>query len=153
MSQHRIEAVGAGSLPRWLKFVAAALGILLLGDAMRSFFFGAGGQVSAKFIIGAACLYATGVDKKFFASEDGIVKEIRTWMGSRREVLPWGEVKFITLAFRGDKMLAFFERDTSGWKVLFKRSDREALQDLISRMAPSVELDLVGDPEASKKGA
>ncbi|MCX7829029.1 MAG: hypothetical protein N2315_07485 [Thermanaerothrix sp.] len=145
MSQVRIDSVGAGALPKWMRLAAAVVGLFLLGDAMRSFFFGAGGQVSAKFIIGAACLYASGADKRFYASEEGVVKETRTWMGSRREVLPWEEVKFVTLAFKGDKMLAFFERDASGWKVLFKRSDREALKELLARRAPGVEVDLVGD--------
>lgn len=151
MSNLRIDSVGAGSLPTWAKAAAGLLGVLLVGDAMRSFFFGSGGQVSAKFIIGAACLYVIGASKAFYVSEEGVVKETRTWLGRRREVLAWNEVKFVTLAFRGDKMLAFFERDTSGWKVLFRRSDGDALRALIAQMAPGVEVDLVGLKDVTHK--
>jgi hypothetical protein len=139
----KIESPHHLSLPNWGKVLAALAGVLLMGDAMRGFLFGSGSNLSAKFIVGAACLYATGISRRLYISEEGIVRETRTWLGARTEVFPWEEVKFVTLATRGNTTLAFFERDQSGWKVPLKASDEPKVQELIARRAPGVQVDRV----------
>ena len=135
-------------MPLWMKAFIGAVGVLLLGTAMRGYLTGSGDSLVAKLFVGAACLYALGFDKKMYVADEGIVKETKTWLNRNREVFPWDEVKFVTLAFRGGNMMAFFERGVTGWKLLFRRDQEELMRALIRRKIPQVEVDTVGKPKA-----
>ena len=144
----RIDSLSGSPMPRWMKACIAGAGVLLLGTAMQGYLTGRGDSLVAKFFVGAACLYALGFDKKLYVADEGIVKETKTWLNRNREVFPWDEVKFVTLAFRGGQMMAFFERGVTGWKLLFRRDQEEPLRGLIRRKIPQVEVDTVGKPKA-----
>ena len=59
----------------------------------------------------------------------------------------------MTLAFRGDKMMAFFEVETTGWKVLFSRDQEERVRDILDEMIPDVEVADLGEATGSKRNA
>lgn len=120
--------------PKWMSWIVIVVGLLLVADGMRTFAF-------HKLFVGACCAYAAGYKKKMYLSDEGIVRESGTWFHKGREVLPWGEVKFVTLAFRGKEMMAFFERDITGWKVLFGREQEEEVRAMLGRQIPTVEVD------------
>ncbi|WP_156789425.1 hypothetical protein [Aminomonas paucivorans] len=144
----RIDSLSGSPMPLWMKVFIGAAGVLLLGTAMRGYLTGSGDSLVAKLFVGAACLYALGFDKKMYVADEGIVKETKTWLNRNREVFPWEEVKFVTLAFRGGNMMAFFERGVTGWKLLFRRDQEEPMRALIRRRIPQVEVDTVGKPKA-----
>jgi hypothetical protein len=132
-------------MSRWMKAVILILGIFLLGDGLRQYLGNYGlGMIASKLLIGSACLYVLGFRKRLYLAGEGLVKETRTWLSNNREVFPWGEVKFVTLAFRGDKMMALFERDITGWRLPFERADEERLRRILRERIPRVEVDLVG---------
>jgi hypothetical protein len=121
--------------PKWMTWIILAVGLLLIADGMRSFAF-------HKLFVGVCCAYASGYRKSMFLNHEGVVRESGTWFGKRREVLPWSEVKFVTLAFRKKEMMAFFERDITGWKVLFGREQEAEVRSMLERNIPDIEVDV-----------
>jgi hypothetical protein len=124
---------------------AVTLGLVLLYYACRAFL---DGGFRAKFVynvvLGAVCVLGAGISRRLYLSEVGIVRETRSWGRVIRRVLPWRDVKHVTLAYRGDRMMAFFEVGSTGWKVPFLRSQNENVMDIIGEMLPDVELDTLG---------
>jgi hypothetical protein len=140
-----LVSLAGKEMSRWMKGVVLILGIFLLGDGLRQYLGNYGlGAVASKLLIGAACLYVLGFRKRIYLADEGLVKETRTWLSRTREVFPWEEVKFVTLAFRGDKMMALFERDITGWRLPFERADEERVRRILRERIPRVEVDLVG---------
>jgi hypothetical protein len=41
-------------------------------------------------------------------------------------------------------MMAFFEKDVTGWKVLFNTDDEPRLREILDKYAPDVEIGIVG---------
>lgn len=122
---------------RWTFF---AIGIYLLGDSLRRFLMVRSLTLHA-FFVGAAVLYACGYKKRIYLSEEGIVRETKTWLNNNREVFPWAELAHVALAFRRNEMMAFFERDILGWKVLFEKNQEGALREILGRYSPGIEID------------
>ncbi|MDR0615934.1 MAG: hypothetical protein LBG29_03910 [Synergistaceae bacterium] len=128
--------------PKWMSAAAIALGLALLygayslfteGGASREFFYSAA--------LGAICVTAAGISRKLYLSDAGIVRETRCWGRGIRTVLPWKDVKHVTLAYRGEKMMAFFEVGFTGWKVPFSRSQDSDVRDAIDDMIPDTEVE------------
>lgn len=134
-----LETKSNTPFPEWMRWLFGAIGIFLLGDSLRRFLTVKSLSVHALFV-GGAVLYACGYRKRIYLSEEGIVRESRTWMNRNREVFPWNELAHVGLAFRGKQMMAFFERDILGWKVLFDRSQEESLRKILGEYAPNVEI-------------
>lgn len=131
-----ISSKSGTPFPKWMAGLALVVGLLLAADALRDFSF-------HKILVGACCAYASGYRKKMYLDEEGIVRESGSWFASRRDVFPWREVAFVTLARRGRQLMAFFERGEAGWKLLFDRDQQESLESLIRAKCPGVEIDLV----------
>jgi hypothetical protein len=134
-----LETKSGTPFPEWMRWLFGAIGIYLLGDSLRRFLTVKSLSFHALFV-GGAVLYACGYRKRIYLSEEGIVRETRTWMNRNREVFPWNELAHVGLAFRGNQMMAFFERDIFGWKVLFERSQEETLRKILGEFAPKVEI-------------
>jgi hypothetical protein len=45
-------------------------------------------------------------------------------------------VKHVSLAFRGEHMMAFFEIDVRGWKVPFLKQQHGELMDILDELLP-----------------
>lgn len=127
----------AAPFPKWMKWMGLAIGILLVGDGMRSFMF-------HKILVGAVLGYVSGYDKRIFVSPEGIVRQTRTWVGSHSTLLPWEEIQFVNFAYKGSMMMCFFERGTTGLKVLFDRKDEQELRRILELYIPDVEKGVVG---------
>ncbi len=121
--------------PKWMTWLILVVGLLLIADGMRSFAF-------HKLFVGVCCAYASGYKKSMYLNEEGIVRESGSWFRRGREVLAWKDVKFVTLAFKGKEMMAFFERDITGWKLLFDREQESEVRTMIDRWIPDVEVDV-----------
>ena len=122
--------------PKWMARLALVIGLLLAADALRQFSF-------HKLIVGVCCAYAAGYSKRMYLADEGIVRESGSWFASRKEVLPWEEVAFVTLALKWRQIMAFFERGETGWRLLFDRDQREPLESLLRVKCPGVEIDVV----------
>ncbi len=134
-----LESRSNTPFPEWMRWTFGAIGIFLLGDALRRFLMVKSLSFHALFV-GAAILYACGYRKRIYLTEEGIVRETRTWLNRNRELFPWGELGHVGLAFRRDQMMAFFERDILGWKVLFERSQEGKLREILKENAPGIEI-------------
>jgi len=122
-----------------MRWTFGVIGVYLLGDSLRRFLMFKSLAVHALFV-GAAILYACGYRKRIYLTEEGIVRETKTWLNRNREVFPWAELGHVGLAFRRKQMMAFFERDILGWKVLFDRSEEEALREILGKYSPGIEI-------------
>jgi len=124
--------------PKWMKWMALAVGMLLVGDGMRSFMF-------HKILVGSVLAYVSGYEKRIFLSPEGIVRQTKTWIGAHSTLLPWDEVKFVNFAYKGSRMLCFFEKDVTGLKVLFDRDDEPELLKILDEYIPEIERGVVGE--------
>ncbi len=124
--------------PKWMKWACLAVGIMLVADGMRSFMF-------HKILVGAVLAYISGYEKRIFLSPEGVVRQTRTWITGHSTMLPWDEVQHVGFAYRGSKMQCFFEKDITGWKVLFERSDEPEVRRILDLYIPDVETTVVGE--------
>jgi len=103
-----------------------------VADGMRAFEF-------HKIFVGVVLAYISGYQKRIYVSDVGIVRETGSWFRKYKSVLPWDEIKYVGLVKRGSKMMAFFEQDVTGWKVLFDAEDEPKLRDILTEHIPHVE--------------
>lgn len=132
----RIPSRSGTPFPRWMSWVALAVGFFLMADALRLFSF-------HKLLVGVCCVYVSGYRKRMYLAEEGVVRETGGWFGRRREMIPWGEVTFVTLARRGRQMMGFFERGDTGWKLLFDLEQQGPLEALLKEKCPEIRVDVL----------
>lgn len=126
---------------KWLSVMAVAFGVAFLSIAVKSFTTGESiGKVFYHLAIGAVCIYGASIERRLYISEEGIVREVRAWGRRVRRVLPWDDVKFVTLAFRKSQMMAFFEVDVTGWKVPFSSDQEGLVREILDDYIPDVEV-------------
>jgi hypothetical protein len=128
-------------MPKWMSAAAIAVGIALFYGAYSVFM---EGGFSSKFFycaaLGAICLMGVGISKKLYLSDVGIVRETHSWGRVSRTIIPWKDVKHVTLAYKGENMVAFFEVGSTGWKVYFSRSQDGEVRNAIETMIPDTEV-------------
>ena len=138
MEEILLESHSRTPFPRWMKWIAFVVGFLLVADGMRVFAF-------HKILVGAIVVYISGYTKRIYLTEEGVVREIGSWIRRSSTVLGWDEIQYVGLAKRGSKMMAFFEKDVTGWKVLFNTEDEPRLREILSTFVPNVEVGIVGN--------
>lgn len=79
-------------------------------------------------------------EKRIYVSPLGFVKETHTWHTHHREILPWDEVRCITLRAKNGRLMLLAERDVTGWKLFFKTEDQAKLKEIFKRYAPKVKV-------------
>jgi hypothetical protein len=89
------------------------------------------------------CVYGSGLSRRLYLSDIGVVREMRGWGKTARRVLPWGGVQSVSLAFRGDKMMAFFEAGSMGWKMLFSKDQERTVRDILEEALPDIEINVI----------
>jgi hypothetical protein len=134
-----LESRSNTPFPEWMRWTFCVIGVFLLGDSLRRFLMFKSLTFHALFV-GAAVLYACGYRKRIYLTEEGIVRETKTWLNRNCEVFPWAELGHVGLAFRRKQMMAFFERDILGWKVLFDRSQEGSLREILGKYCPGIEI-------------
>jgi hypothetical protein len=129
-----------------MRAVSFAVGLFLLADGLRLYL---SATLEAGFnrffpylIVGGALLYFSGFKKRIFLSPEGVVRESKSWTGSTSQLLPWKDVAHVTVAFRKNQMMCFFERreGVTGIKVLFDRDQEEAIRNILATYCPTVEV-------------
>lgn len=130
---------GRESSAKWKTVTFVLLAVYLLGTAgWQIWNAGFSSRAVTNLFLGVCSLVVTRFEKKMYVSPLGIVKETRTWFSHHREILRWEEIRHITLMIRGERMMAFLERDALGWKVPFLKSDMPKMDGIIKQYAPRV---------------
>ncbi len=128
-------------MPKWMAVMAIAFGVVFLATGLKGF---TSGQpilpVIYNIAIGSICIYGSSIQRRLYLSDVGIVREIKAWGRHVRRVLPWDDVKFVSLAFRRSDMMVFFEVDVTGWKVLFSRDQEGLVREILDDCIPDVEI-------------
>lgn len=88
--------------------------------------------------LGLCSIVVTKYEKKIYLSPVGFVKETHTWFSHHRQILPWNEIQHVTLMSKGEKLIAFIERDTLGWKLFFDRKDIPLIKDTVKQHGPKI---------------
>ncbi|MDR3255974.1 MAG: hypothetical protein LBT31_10460 [Synergistaceae bacterium] len=129
-------------MPRWMSVSAVLLGIALLYDAYIAYF---ASGLNARFAYGAALgfisIYAAGLNRRMYLSDVGVVRESLSWGRKLCRVLPWEDVQYASLAFRGGRMMLFLEVGVRGWKIPFTREREADVRRVLADMIPGVDVD------------
>ena len=139
-----VSATTSKPMPKWMSLMAIILGLAMLYNAWKIYAAaGLGGRVAYNLFIGIVCLYGSGISRRLYLSEIGVVREMHSWGRVVRRVLLWGDVTHVSFAFRGKQMMAFFESGDTGWKVPFLREQEEDVRDVLDDNAPDVEIEVL----------
>jgi hypothetical protein len=139
------DSLASKPMPKWMTAGGIIIGLILGGRAYASF-----GQegMNGRFLLNAfmcmICLYGSGLSRRLYLSDIGVVREMRGWGRTARRVLPWNGVRSVSLAFRADKMMVFFETGSMGWKVLFSKDQECAVRDILEQALPDIEINVIG---------
>ncbi|MEG1602024.1 MAG: hypothetical protein RRY12_03520 [Cloacibacillus sp.] len=120
-----------------ISFALIALYLLTAG-VWQIYHDGLTGRAALNIFLGLCSIVVTKYEKRIYLSPEGFVKETHTWFSHHRDMLPWSEIQHVTLMSKGEKLLAFIERDTLGWKLLFERKDIPLLKETIKQHAPKI---------------
>jgi hypothetical protein len=129
-------------MPKPLRLFALLGGIFLLSYALLAFL-----TIKEKtflyFLTGGAMLFISGFHKRAFLAPQGVVRESRSWTGKNVQILPWEQISHVTLVYRGDQMMIFFERgeETTGIRMLFGRDQEERVRGIFKEYIPSIPLE------------
>lgn len=124
--------------------MAILLGLLFLFTAYGEFSeAGRTGKLFFDLFIGFICIFGAGISRRIYLSDEGVVREMHSWGRVIRRVLSWEEVGYVTLAFKGNRMMAFFEVDTTGWKILFAKDQEDCVIGILNEKLPDVEVNIL----------
>ncbi|MDR1944447.1 MAG: hypothetical protein LBQ19_06455 [Synergistaceae bacterium] len=143
------DSAASKPTPKWMSAAAVTLGMALLYNAYAAF---SEGGFHSKFvynaILGAVCAFGAGISRRLYLSDAGIVRETRSWGRVIRRILPWNDIRHVTLAYRGDRITAFFETGPTGWKAPFLRVQEDEILDIFEDMMPDVEVETLTVPRS-----
>ncbi len=129
-------------MPKPLRLFALLGGIFLLSYALLAFL-----TIKDKsflyFLTGGGMLFISGFHKRAFLAPQGVVRESRSWTGKNVQILTWEQISHVTLVYRRDQMMVFFERgeETTGIRMLFDRDQEERVRGIFKEYIPSIPLE------------
>ena len=119
----------------------ALIGFYGLGSAYWAYFVkGTTEHLASNMLIGCAAFFVINYRKLVYISPEGVVKETHTWITHQRELLKWGEVKSIGIMYKGSEAMVFLERDVTGLKFLFEKSQVDDLKKLFRKYLPKMDI-------------
>ena len=132
-----LDSLASKPMPKWMMAAGITLGLYMLYKAAALFSAdGPSGRVALNLLLGLVCVYGSGISRGVYIADVGIVREMISWGRVTRRVARWEEVKYVSLAFRGENMMAFFEIDIKGWKVPFLKHQQDELMDILDELLP-----------------
>ena len=132
-----LDSLASKPMPKWMIGAGIALGLIMLYRAAASFFAdGPSGRAGMNLLLGFVCVFGSGISRRVYIADAGIVREMRSWGRVTRTVARWDEVKHVSLMFRGEQMMALFETGVKGWKVPFLKNQRNELMDILDELLP-----------------
>ena len=137
-----LPAESSVSFPKQMKYLSVLLGVFLMAEGVRGFVSPSGkGMYLAfpYFLVGAVCMYIFGYDRRLFLDREGVVRETVIWGRVLRDVTPWSSIVGISMTPAKGKVLAFFRKGTTGWRMRF--SSEEELRSFLEDVAPDVPME------------
>ena len=118
--------------PRWVKWAGLFTGFFLLADGLRRIISFQGGLSAfvPYLLVGSACIYIAGYDKRLVLSEKGFLKETLFWGKGRTENLPWEDMEEMILLPSPKGTMVLFPMKDKGWRVFFPGVGEEELRSL-----------------------
>lgn len=139
---------GSGTqFPRWMVWIGMGMGAFLLGDGMRRLF--AGGDLSgivAYLLVGSACIYIAGYEKKIFLSEKGFERETLFWGRGRKEQVSWDEMEEVILLPSGKGTAVLFPLEQRGWRAFFPGVREDEVREFVARFREDLPVRRGNDP-------
>lgn len=107
--------------PRWMKGIGLLTGFFLLSDGLRRLLSGGGGLSAflPYLLVGSACVFVAGYDKKITLSEKGFVRQTLFWGKGRIDLLPWSEMEEMILMPGAKGTGVVFPLKKNGWRAFF----------------------------------
>lgn len=128
-------------MPKYMVAMAVVFGVVFLSAGVKGFMNGESIlKVCYNLALAAICLYGVTIRRRLYLSEEGVVREMVAWGRHVRRILPWDDVKLVSLAFRQSDMMVFFEVDVTGWKVLFSREQESLVREILDDYIPDVKV-------------
>ncbi len=129
----RITARGL-PFPRWVKWAGLVTGFFLLADGLRRVISFSGGLSAfvPYLLIGSACVYIAGYDKRLILSEKGFTRETLFWGRGKTETLSWEAMEEMVLLPSPKGTMVLFPLKDRGWRVFFPGVSEEELRSAAS---------------------
>ncbi|NLO57124.1 MAG: hypothetical protein GX110_00100, partial [Synergistaceae bacterium] len=126
--------------PRWTKALGFVTGLFLLGDGLRRLL--AGGSSAASFVpyilVGSACVYIAGYDKKITLSEKGFLRETLFWGRGKTDLLQWEEMEELILLPSAKGTGVVFPVQGKGWRAFFPGVSEEEIREAAALYRPDL---------------
>ncbi|MBQ9881813.1 MAG: hypothetical protein IJM42_04270 [Synergistes sp.] len=136
-----LSSASAREAGKWKSGAFAVIAVYLLFTGLWQLTKGNYGQKAwLNIFLGLCSAMVVRYEKRIYISELGLVKETHTWFSHHREILPWKEIRSVTLQTKGERVMLFAERDVTGWKLLFGKGDMPKLKELIKQYAPKLKI-------------
>lgn len=129
-------------LPKGMKTLSLTIGFVLVSSGFYQYVNGSCRPLSY-IVVGFVCLMCSSYNKTFSISPDGVVREQKILGRKYREILPWSEVRSVSFAFRGDKIMVLFEKGLKGWRVLFSRDQEHVIRSIILENRPDITIEIL----------
>ncbi len=139
MSEQKVFSGSGLPFPWWMRGAGLLTGFFLLSDGLRRLLSGGGLSAFVPYLlVGSACVYVAGYDKKVTLSEKGFVRQTLFWGKGRTEVLPWSEMEEMILmpAVKGTGVL--FPLKNRGWRAFFPDATEAALRAAAAEYRPDL---------------
>jgi hypothetical protein len=138
------DSLSSKPMPKWMTAAGIVFGLALGYRAFVSFgLTGVKGWFLFDAFLCFICLYGSGISRRLYLSDIGVVREMRGWGRTVRRVLPWNGVQSVSLAFRAGRMMVFFEAGSMGWKALFSENQERTVRDVLEQMLPDIEISVI----------
>ena len=123
-----------------MKGVGFLSGLFLLADGLRRFFSGEGGFFAffPYLLVGSACIYVAGYNKRITLSKRGFERETLFWGRGRKEFLPWEDMEEIILIPSSKGTGAVFPMKERGWRAFFPGVSEEEIRKAAAKFRPDL---------------
>ena len=120
--------------PRWVKWAGLITGFFLLADGLRRVISFQGGLSAflPYLLIGSACVYVAGYDKRMVLSEKGFSRETLFWGRGKTETLSWENMEEMVLLSSPKGTMVLFPLKEKGWRVFFQGVGEKELRSIAS---------------------
>ncbi|HPK06759.1 hypothetical protein [Aminivibrio sp.] len=140
MSETRVFSGSGLPFPRWMRGAGLLTGFFLLSDGLRRLLTGGGGlsDFVPYLLVGSACVYVAGYDKKVTLSEKGFVRQTLFWGKGRTDILPWSEMEEMILMPAGKGTGVLFPLKDRGWRAFFPEATEADLRAAAAEYRPEL---------------
>lgn len=129
-------------LPKGMKSLSLVIGLVIVSSWLYQLIKGESRPISY-LAVGVICLVCSSYRKSFILCSEGIVREQAVFGRRYREILPWQQVRSVSLAFKGHSMMVLFEKGIKGWRVLFNREEEHSVRRVVLENRPDIKIEVL----------